>query len=157
MLVRPAEPHEIDQLSRLWYEGWHEAHASVVPAELTRLRTLESFRQRLEAAIADVRVIGASGCPSGFCWLKGSEVYQLFVSADARGTGVAAALLADAERQLCAAGVDDAWLACAIGNHRAAAFYEKRGWRRIGTMVNDVETLEGTFSLEVWRYEKRVC
>jgi len=156
MLVRPARPDEIDQLSRLWYEGWHEAHASLVPPELTRLRTLDSFSQRLAAAIADVRVIGSSGRPRGFCWSKGSEVYQLFVSTDARGTGVSATLLADAERQLCRAGVKDAWLACAIGNDRAAAFYEKHGWRRIGTMINDVETSEGSFSLEVWRYEKRL-
>lgn len=156
LLVRPARPDDIDQLSRLWYEGWHEAHASLVPAELTQLRTLDSFSQRLAAAIADVRVIGSSGGPSGFCWLKGSEVYQLFVSTDARGTGVAAALLAEAERQLCGAGIKDAWLACAIGNDRAAAFYEKHGWRRIGTLINDVETSEGSFSLEVWRYEKRL-
>jgi GNAT superfamily N-acetyltransferase len=156
MLVWPARPDDIDQLSSLWHEGWHEAHASLVPAELTRLRTLDSFSQRLAAAIADVRVVRSSGRVSGFCWLKGSEVYQLFVSTDARGTGVAAALLADAERQLCGAGVRDAWLACAIGNDRAAAFYEKHGWRRIGTMINDVETSEGSFPLDVWRYEKRL-
>jgi hypothetical protein len=76
MLVRPARPDDIDQLSRLWHEGWREGHASLVPAELTRLRTLDSFGQRLAAAIGDVRVIGSSG----FCWLKGSEVYQPFVS-----------------------------------------------------------------------------
>jgi GNAT superfamily N-acetyltransferase len=156
MLVRPARPDDIDQLSGLWYEGWHEAHASLVPPELTRLRTLDSFSQHLAAAIADVRVIGSRDRPRGFCWLKGSEVYQLFVTTDARGTGVAAALLADAERQLCGAGVKDAWLACAIGNDRAAAFHQKHGWRRIGTMINDVDTSEGSFSLEVWRYEKRL-
>ena len=46
------------------------------------------------------------------------------------------------------------WLACAIGNDRAARFYEKNGWRRTGTIVNDAETLQGPFPLEVWRYEK---
>ena len=156
MRVRPAEAPEIDQLSRLWHDGWHEAHAGVVPAELTRLRTLDSFYQRLQEEIADIRVVGSSGSPSGFCIVRGSEVYQLFVSAEARGTGVAAALLADAERRLSACGVKHAWLSCAIGNDRAAAFYEKHGWRRVGRMLNEVETSEGRFSLEVWRYEKRV-
>ena len=36
----------------------------------------------------------------------------------------------------------------------AARFYEKHGWRRVGTMVNDAETSNGAFPLEVWRYEK---
>jgi RimJ/RimL family protein N-acetyltransferase len=55
---------------------------------------------------------------------------------------------------LAAAGVGTAWLACAIGNARAARFYEKCGWRRVGTMINHAETSNGTFLLEVWRYEK---
>ena len=86
--------------------------------------------------------------------VKDAEVYQLFVSAGARGSGVAAALINDAEARLAAAGIDTAWLACAIGNDRAARFYEKCGWQRVGTMVNHAETSEGTFALEVWRYEK---
>jgi GNAT superfamily N-acetyltransferase len=71
-----------------------------------------------------------------------------------RGSGIAAALIADAEARLSEAGVATAWLACAIGNDRAARFYEKRGWRRVGIMLNQLETPNGIFSLEVWRYEK---
>jgi hypothetical protein len=63
-------------------------------------------------------------------------------------------LIDDVEARLSAAGVATAWLACAIGNDRAARFYEKRGWRRAGTMMNLAETDNGTFPLEVWRYEK---
>ena len=76
------------------------------------------------------------------------------MSREARGTGAAAALMADAEGRLAASGVTTAWLACAIGNDRAARFYEKHGWRRVGTMVNYAETSNGAFPLEVWRYEK---
>jgi GNAT superfamily N-acetyltransferase len=154
MDVRAAEPAEIDRLAQLWYEGWHEAHAQIVPAELTRLRTLVSFRDRLQAAFPDIRVVGPSGDPVGLCIVKGDELYQLFVSARSRGSGVAAALLADAEARLSERGVAMAWLACAIGNERAARFYEKCGWHRAGTMVNRLDTSNGTFLLEVWRYEK---
>jgi RimJ/RimL family protein N-acetyltransferase len=63
-------------------------------------------------------------------------------------------LIADAEARLSKAGIVTAWLACAIGNDRAAKFYEKSGWRRVGTMMNDAETSIGSFPLEVWRYEK---
>jgi len=154
MDVRAAEAVEIDHLAKIWYDGWHDAHAQIVPAELARLRTLESFRHRLQAALPNIRVVGPSGSPVGFCIVRGAELYQLFVSAQSRGSGIAAALIADAEARLAESGVETAWLACAIGNERAARFYEKCGWRRVGIMVNHAETADGTFPLEVWRYEK---
>ena len=154
MDVRAAEEAEVDHLARLWYEGWHEAHAPIVPAELTRLRTLESFRNRLQEALLSVRVVGPPGAPVGFCIVRGAELYQLFVSVPSRGSGAAAALIADAEARLSESGVETAWLACAIGNERAARFYEKCGWYRVGTVVNRVETPSGPYPLEVWRYEK---
>lgn len=154
MDIRSARAEEIDQLARIWYDGWQDAHARIVPAELTRLRTLDSFHDRLRAALQHIRVAGPPGAPVGFTIVKGDELYQLFVTAESRGTGVAAQLLADAEARLAASGVQTAWLACAIGNDRAARFYEKCGWRRTGTMINEAETSNGTFALEVWRFEK---
>ena len=156
MNVSGAEAAEINHLAKIWYDGWREAHEEIVPAELTRIRTLESFRDRLQGAIPDVRVVGALGEPVGFCMVKGDELYQLFVSAQARGSGAAAVLLADAEVRLSENGAGIAWLACAIGNERAARFYEKCGWRRAGTMVNHLETPNGELPLEVWRYEKHL-
>src|SRR5262249_57179567 len=100
MDVRTAQEGEMDQLARLWYDAWQDAHVPIVPPELTRLRTLESFKQRLEAAFSDLRVIGPPGAPVGLCVIKGDELYQLFVSAQSRGAGVAAALIADAEARL---------------------------------------------------------
>ena len=154
MEVRDAEPAEIDQVARVWYDAWNDAHAHLVPAELVRLRTLERFRERVEAALPNLRVVGPPGEPLGLYMNKDDELYQLFVAAEARGTGVAAALIADAEIRLAEAGVETAWLACAIGNERAARFYEKCGWRRVGTMTNLAETSSRTFLLQVWRYEK---
>ena len=154
--VRPADLTEIDHLAKLWFDGWRDAHELIVPAELTRRRTLASFRDRLHAGIAHVRAIGLPGAAAGFSMLKGDELYQLYVSSDWRGRGAAVALIDDAEAHLAERGVAVAWLACAIGNHRAARFYEKRGWRRTGTIANQVETAEGVFPLDVWRYEKRL-
>jgi GNAT superfamily N-acetyltransferase len=154
--VRAATEQEIAPLAAIWHAGWHEAHARIVPQELTRIRTLDSFRERLRAALTTVRVVGPPGQPMGFSIVRGDELYQLFVAAEARGSGVAAALIADAERSLAAARVEIAWLACAIGNDRAARFYEKCGWRRIGTMINPLDSPDGVLPLEVWRYEKRL-
>src|ERR1700686_4116896 len=154
MNIRDAEIAEIGLLAKIWYDGWQDAHARILPVELARLRTLESFSERLRAALASVRVAGAVNAPVGFCILKGDELYQLYVSSQARGSGVAAALVVDAEARLGESGVGTAWLACAIGNERAARFYEKCGWPRDGTMFEYLEIPDGTFPLEVWRYEK---
>ena len=156
MMARPADPSESDVLTRLWYDGWQDAHAAIVSATLTRARTLESFAQRMSAALADVRVIGPRGAPLGFAMLKGDELYQFYVASEARGTGVASALIVDAESQLSARGIETAWLACAVGNARAAKFYQKSGWYLARTMISRLDTTDGPFDLEIWRYEKHL-
>ena len=157
MMPRPADPSESGVLTRLWYDGWQDAHAAIVPATLTRTRTLESFAVRMSAALADVRVIGPHGAPLGFAMLKGDELYQFYVASEARGAGIAAILIADAEAQLSERGVATAWLACAVGNARAAKFYQKSGWHLARTIISRLDTSDGPFDLEVWRYEKHLA
>jgi GNAT superfamily N-acetyltransferase len=156
MQVRPADAGEIDHLAQLWHDAWHGSHAHLAPPELVRLRTLENFRDRLAVKLPDVCVVGPAGAPLGLCALKGDELNQLFVSPQAHGTGVAAALIADAEARLAARGVELAWLACAVGNMRAARFYEKSGWRNAGTFVMMSETSNGPFPVDQWRFEKQL-
>jgi GNAT superfamily N-acetyltransferase len=156
MQVRSADAAEIDHLARLWYDVWHETHAPLAPPELTRLRTLDNFHEQLQAALLNIYVAGPLGASVGFRVLKGEELYQLFVSPEAHGSGVAAALIADAEARLALRGVETAWFACAVGNDHAARFFEKSGWSLAGTVVDPAETLSGPFPLEVWRYEKRL-
>lgn len=154
--MTPREPtaDERDPVARLWHAGWHDAHASLLPAELTRTRSLESFQPRLDASWHGTRVVGPPGAPVGLCIVRGDELYQLFVAPAERGTGVAAALLADAEHRMSQSGVRTAWLSCAIGNTRAARFYDKSGWSLVGSMRYHTETPAGPFPVDVWRYEK---
>lgn len=156
IVVRAAREEEIDQLTTVWYDAWQDAHAALLPEDFKRLRTWESFRQRLRDALPNVRVVGPPGAPVGFHLTKDAELYQLFVASGARGSGVAAALIADAEARLAAQGVETAWLACAIGNTRASRFYEKQGWKNIGSVPHRVETPSGEYQFEVWRFEKKV-
>jgi GNAT superfamily N-acetyltransferase len=154
--ARAMDESEIGAAARIWHVGWHDAHAAVAPAGLTRARTLESFRVRLAAARDDTRVMGPAGAPLGLFMLKADELYQFYVAREARGSGLAASLIAEAEALLAARGVGTAWLACAVGNDRAARFYEKSGWSNARTMVNRLETADGVFEMPVWRYEKGV-
>lgn len=157
MPIRDARPEETETLATLWHDGWHDAHAALVPQPLVTLRTLESFRARTATHLDAMRVVEHSGRVAGFFYLKGDELDQFYVAAEARGTGAAAALIADAEDCLRAAGVTTTWLACAVGNERAARFYEKSGWRRAATIDFATETTAGPFVLQAWRYEKQLA
>ena len=123
-----------------------------VPPALVALRTSESFLDRLRDLGDALRVAGPPGRPLGLCVASGDDIDQLYVAPAARGTGLAARLLADGEARLAAAGVRVGRIACAIGNDRALRFYEKHGWRGgRGTI-----TLAGSFDLEVTLLRKRL-
>ncbi|RMB01970.1 GNAT family N-acetyltransferase [Eilatimonas milleporae] len=152
-LIRDAKANDVRDLAQIWYDGWQDAHADLLPSKLAQHRTFDSFRDRLARALGDVRVAVLAGELVGFGMVKNDELYQLYVAPAGRGSGIAASLNADALARIRKEGFRVAWLACAIGNMRAARFYEKSGWRYRGTMTSELETPEGTFTLEVWRYE----
>ena len=154
MTIRDTSDTELDHLARLWYDGWQDAHAGILPEALARHRTLASFRHRLQIEAQHLRVAGPAGQPIGMCIAKDDELNQLYVAAEARGRGLAGMLLSDGEARLRRNGTRTAWLACAIGNARAARFYEKNGWRLVGEKFILLDTPDGPFRLEVWRYEK---
>lgn len=154
MEVRAARDSDLVALARVWCEGWHDAHETIVPEALIALRTPESFLNRLRAELHAVRVIVDADAPVGFVMLRGAEVYQFYLAKAARGTGVASLLMRDTEDQMAAKGIASGWLACAVGNTRAARFYEKCGWSCTATVVIESETSDGPFPIRVWRYEK---
>lgn len=156
MNMRPAQPSDIEALATLWHDGWHDAHSRIVPEALVALRTPDSFRSRTASRFAEMHVMELNTQPAGFFLVSDDELDQFYVAPAARGTGAAAMLMKEAEDRFRTLGVTNVWLACAIGNMRAARFYEKAGWHRAGEQPMNVETSEGPYSLDVWRYEKRL-
>ena len=152
-IIRDADTDDIFDLAQIWYYGWQDAHAEILPVELAKHRTLESFHERLATSLETVHVASLNGSPLGFSMVKNDELNQLYLSAAARGAGLAARLNRDALNRIRASGFRVGWLVCAIGNLRAARFYEKTGWRRTGTMTHELHTPDGLFPLDVWRYE----
>jgi catechol 2,3-dioxygenase-like lactoylglutathione lyase family enzyme len=74
----------------------------------------------------------------------------------ARGTGVADALLAEAERQVTRAGHSSVWLAVVAGNARARKFYERRGWSDGGPFTYAAAGEDGPIAVPARRYVKRL-
>ena len=157
MQARPAEASDIAVLSRLWFDGWHDAHGKIVPAALVEARTLDHLAARMRTALGNVWAIGPREAPLGFYILKHDELDQFYVCKQARGSGIAALLIADAETRLLQSGHSAAWLACAIGNWRAARFYEKNGWSQSGKATVELQAPDRPFPLQVWRYEMRLA
>ncbi|WP_394177427.1 GNAT family N-acetyltransferase [Yoonia maritima] len=142
------------QAAQLWNNGWHEAHAKIVPSKLVALRTIESFKRRLKDDTVYPRVCIQDDEVLGLCITRENELYQIYVSPKARGRGVAPALMMDAESSLLETGYLSAWLACAMGNDQAARFYKKSGWHNTGERTVELETSQGAFSLKVWKFVK---
>lgn len=154
--IRPAHPDDLPALTEIWHQGWHEAHAADVPATLTALRTRADFTRRLIGFGANLRVGGPEGGPLGLVALKEGEINQLYVAPPARGTGLAGALMAEAETLLAARGTRVALLDCGLANHRAARFYTSQGWREEGVIEVMLDTSQGPYPLPVRRFTKRL-
>lgn len=155
-IIRDPLAEDIEAIAQLWHAEWHDAHADIVPQALVDQRTLDSFRTRAAQHLPATRGAGPPRNPIGFCMTHDNELFQLYVSTAAQGTGLAAALVADCEAGFIAKNIPIAWLSCAIGNTRAARFYEKCGWINVGVEIHNLETLTGHFPLDVWRFEKRL-
>jgi GNAT superfamily N-acetyltransferase len=142
-MLRPGTAADAGLVAEIWHRAWHVAHPGHVPAGLTAARTLPAFRERTPGRVADTTVAEVDGRVVGFTMIAGDEVEQVFVDPELHGSGVAAHLLVEAERQVAAAGHDVAWLAVVAGNGRARRFYEKHGWTDAGDLAYEV-TAEGT-------------
>ena len=153
-VIRDATRDDVNAITEIWHQGWRDAHLGLVPDDLARLRTRENFHARASALLAQTRVAQKDDV-IGFCICKADELYQMYVARAGRGFGIAQLLMTDAENRFVGAGVNEAWLACAIGNKRAMRFYENSGWTSTGAQTVELDTSAGSFELEVLKYVKR--
>jgi ribosomal protein S18 acetylase RimI-like enzyme len=154
--IWPARPDDDEALLQLWHAAWHDAHALLVPEAVLAFRTPAHFRSWLQQS-DDTRFVVQSHALDGFVSVDGSEVKRLYVTAAARGSGIARALLAHAEQRIRYDGHQEAELFCTDGNTRAQRFYEREGWQVAGTfndalwVPSDITT---RFVVQTRRYQK---
>ena len=127
-----------------------------MPQDLVEARTDDSFQARAAERIGAMTVAVVEEEVAGFVLVAGDEVEQVYVSAAHRGTGIADALLREAERQVRANGHPEAWLAVVAGNARARAFYERAGWRDDGALEYAAAAESGPIAVPCRRYTKPV-
>jgi ribosomal protein S18 acetylase RimI-like enzyme len=152
--LRPARAEDAAAVAAIWQAGWADGHLGNVPDELVAARDGDSFRSRASDHVADTTVAEAGGEIAGFVMVIDDEVQQVYVASHHRGTGVADALLTDAERQIATAGHPSGWLAVVAGNARARRFYERRGWRDDGPFDYAAEGADGPIQVPCHRYVK---
>ena len=175
-VVRAAVAADVGAIARCWHDGYFaQGGIDHLPRAFLAERTVAKFEPRALERIADILVAcdardggrgGSRGSEAeagteagaevlGFCACVGDEVEQFFLSERARGTGVAALLMARAEALLRARGISQAHLYCFPGNARALRFYERCGWRRVHECDHDVQISGGrTHTLHLARLEK---
>jgi GNAT superfamily N-acetyltransferase len=158
--LRPARLSDAAEIAVIWHDGWRDGHLGEVPEELAAERSMPSFQARAAqrvAAAADgsstvVAIVGAA--VAGFIMVVGDEVEQVYVSGTHRGSGVAGALLAEAERLVGASGYLQAWLAVVPGNIRALRFYKSHGWTDDGPIFYPAAAAGGPVLVPCRRYVK---
>ena len=155
--LRPARRDDAKAVAEIWYLGWRDGHVGNVPDELYPARTRASFESRAPQRVDDTVVAIVDDAVAGFVMVVGDEVEQVYVSTHHRGTGVAAVLLAEAERLVEANGHERAWLAVVAGNARARRFYQRNGWTDEGLFDYPAASATGPIAVPSHRYVKRVA
>ena len=154
---RPAQPQDSSRVAAVWQAAWHDGHRGHVSGALIEARDPAYFETRARE-LADHVTMAVDGDELlGVLIVKDDELQQLMISASARGRGIGARLLAQAERQVAAAGHDEIWLAVVPGNTAARRFYKSHGWVDRGEETYDAVTLAGgTVAVPVCRYVKEL-
>lgn len=156
--IGPFRSEDRNALVRLWHAGWHDAHASLVPKGVLAWRRPTDFRSWFDPAAEDWFVARGTD-PLGFVTVCGREVAKLYVGQKARGSGVAAALLAHAQAVIGRSGFAEAELLCLDGNWRAQNFYQREGWR-LATIFSESlwvpDGVDARFAAQTRRYVKRL-
>jgi ribosomal protein S18 acetylase RimI-like enzyme len=125
-----------------------------VPDALVAIRTPANFVVRATVIQPHTTLAVLDEVIVGFVAIAGDEIDKLFVSAEARGLGIADLLLRAGEEQIAAAGHPDAWLAVVATNARARRFYERNGWIDGGPFLYETDGDGGTLEVPCHRYVK---
>jgi len=145
-IIRPALPHEYDEVARVWMESW----VSTGLAEASNF-LLANLRARVRHEIEHgwtLYVADDGGAFAAMLALHLPDKYldQLFVAPAYQGKSIGRQLLAFTRQQL----PDEIWLRCVRENEKAWRWYEREGF------VFEKEEVSQTtgFMMKFYRWRK---
>ncbi|MFA3920210.1 GNAT family N-acetyltransferase [Ruegeria hyattellae] len=156
--IRPLRPDDFEEVIKIWHDGWHNAHANIVPKGALRYRTIECFWSWLHCS-SDKLHVAVDDRVLGFVSTQGSELVKLYVGPNARGSGIATELLSYGETEILKQGIAEAVLFCTAGNTRAQRFYDREGWTLTKTFADRLwlpDGVSGEFVVDTHQYSKQV-
>jgi hypothetical protein len=145
---------DILQIASLYHSIWHETISAFMPAPEVARRTTAFFIDRMTVLQPTTFAEERDGTIAGFASWTGSILGQLYVAAPFRGSSTALDLLQATEQAMAAGETLEAELHCIAGNHRARRFYERRGWKYSGPILEKVAGHGGDYDLPCWRMTK---
>jgi GNAT superfamily N-acetyltransferase len=177
VMVRPATRADARAIAEVRVETWRVAYDGLIdPALLGRMDVEREARARADrwdeytadprtgqfVAEVDGDVVGwAATGPTrdddgrDATGRERGEVYAIYALPAHWSTGVGHTLMVACERALGAAGFREASLWMLDGNVRAAAFYERHGWREDGA-VKDDDRIVGDTGISPLRERRRI-
>ena len=145
--IRPALPHEYDEVARVWMESWvstglAEASNFLLANLRARVRMEVEKGWSLYVAVDNGRLAAMLAMHVPDCYLD-----QLFVAPDYQSDGLGRRLLAFTRQQL----PDEIWLRCVRENEKAWRWYEREGF------VFEKEQVEPTSGrvMKYYRWKKK--
>ena len=129
--IRAMRSSDIPVLVDLWVQSWREA-MPVIDFPAIDFEARRGWIATLLSDPAHATYVAEMSAPLGFVTLRGRILHQLVVAPQAKGRGVARALL-DAGKSHSTAGLD---LEVNRDNPRAIAFYRREGFREAGEGTN---------------------
>ncbi len=141
--LRPLMPEDAPAAVALWHDGWHDAHAALLPPGLLAARGRGFFADQYGRWAGAVIGAFVDRDLVGLALVTENVLDQFHVARPERGTGLAREFLAGVERILAEAGHREVRLGCVIGNDRALRFYERAGYRVGGQRSHEFEVPPG--------------
>ncbi len=155
--LRPMELGDVEMVAELWHQAYWQGHAGLVPEKLAKYRDRAVFSWRAAQAVEHAVVAETADGIVGFVSWKADELDQIFITSEARGTGLADRMMAVDEAKIAEVGFKQAYLECVAGNDRAYRFYEKSGWRDMRAENYPADTPDGPVEVLCHRFVKRVA
>ena len=152
--LRTATLEDSGAVAEIWHLGWQDGHLGHVPQELLEARTEASFRTRASERVDDTTVAVVGGAVAGFVMVVGDEVEQVYVSAGHRGTGVAGALIGEAEKLVRRAGTTRPGSPSWPATRELEPFYERSGWQDEGPFDYVTTAEDRAITVPCHRYTK---